>query len=45
MSIGLPSWSLTFSCELSKLRTRSEILRFLKNGFAQRSPVILAVPT
>jgi hypothetical protein len=45
MSTGLPSLSLTLSFSLSKLRTRSETRRLVRNGLAQRSPVSRTVPT
>ena len=44
ISIGLPDFSLTFSRDVSWLRTRNEILCFFMNGFAQKKPLRMTVP-
>ena len=44
ISIGLPSKSLTLSLEVSKLRTRTEILFRTVNGLTQWRPCARSVP-
>ena len=44
ISIGLPSWSLTFSLLLSKLRMRSDTRRRVVSGFTHQKPCSLSEP-
>ena len=44
ISIGFPWLSFTLSFVVSKLRMRSEIRFFAKNGFANQSPALRTVP-
>jgi len=44
ISMGLARLSFTLSFAVSKFRTRSEMRRLVRNGFAYQKPAVLTVP-